>query len=852
MNDSESTQTPSSAPRSHWPLTVFSSLSAVCNLALPLVLVRVFDAEAVGHYKLFFLYLVLMPWLTLSAGITNGLYHWGGKTEYRPYFQTSWSILLCWSALISFVLFFFLKGPVFGTWFVAATFLTLLGTFHEEALIASGRTWRGGLFAASFDIVRTAVVLAVAIYTVNLDLLFKAYAITLGFKVVSGYYYGRKLDIQLWKNPFERDSQITRKTLLYAFPVSIAAMIAVFTHYADQFAVSYFTDAVYFAGYALGCLSIPPLSSLEQSINRVLIPTLRKDTPRLLRDGIAELSWILIPATVGLLIFAHPIVEMIFTTKYAWVSIFLRFYAFSYLLTIFPYDAWPRANGDGKWILKNLLISLGVAALTIPVLTWYYQGVGALIGLLACQLSLRIGGMIYIRISTEWKVRDYIPFSEIGYQAMVCTILTIACYLAGLALGHGVKWFLICAPVFALIYLSLTTRRRLTRHFKEREKPAVLQLTQYLEMGGLERIIYSLCTAYQKSNLINSFVMSYDTRPDSKSLRAEFEALHLSVTTVTKNSGFSFKALITLIRLCYREKIAVIHTHDLGPLLYAAVAKVLTFGALRIVHTQHSFVHLSKKRRHRLYEQIFTRFADALIVISPDAKKTYLELGVRESRMQMVSNGVFFPESVPTTLESKRQLRQQLSSFVDPDRYWILYLARIHSQKGQVHALHWLSHLPEEIRDRVIMVFVGQESSSGELKKLASLIESKNLAESTYFAGVSTQPLPWLQVADAFISLSEFEGMPLSPIEAYGSGLPLIVSKIPGHELLPVDTTWVDLPTDRASNRNDTKFIEMVRQPSEKIVADRIAAFERAAPWRQRYGIEQMATQYLAIYEDVR
>lgn len=81
--------------RSHWPLSILGGMVSIFNLLLPLLLVRILTPDEIGHYKIFFLYLVLVPWAFMTAGITHGLGHWSGKENLRiEAFRTSWSILL--------------------------------------------------------------------------------------------------------------------------------------------------------------------------------------------------------------------------------------------------------------------------------------------------------------------------------------------------------------------------------------------------------------------------------------------------------------------------------------------------------------------------------------------------------------------------------------------------------------------------------------------------------------------------------------------------------------------------------------------------------------------------------------
>jgi O-antigen/teichoic acid export membrane protein/glycosyltransferase involved in cell wall biosynthesis len=855
---------------SHWPLTLFSSLSALANLALPLVLVRILTPEEVGHYKIFFLYLALMPWLSMSAGINNGLYHWVAQSRFKVYFQASWTLLLGWSIVVTALIAGFV--PVL---FAVGSFLIVISSFHEEALVAAAETWRGAIFASFFDILRTALVLTAALHARSLEAVIQAYVLGLAIKSFFGVYWGRRLGYQKIDLHFSKQKQVYQEVLSYAVPVSAANLMAVVTHFADQLVLSRLASASYFASYTLGCLTVPPLNSFEQAINRVMIPSLAKEegAAAVFKEAVAELAWILIPATAGLFVFAEPIVTLLFTAKYASVAIFLKLYAFSYLILIFPYDAYARAKGESAWILKNLSVALLFALVAIPLLSFRFLGLGALIGLLSTQLVLRIGGYLHIRRRTNWELKDFIPFSELLYFTTVVLVLSLLSYWIKNRWGGGIRWFLVAGPLFTVCYLVLTLRRRFQRHLASRKRPAVLHLTQYLEMGGLERVIYSLCVGTQNLGRMESFVFSYDLRANARSLRGDFEALGISVLPReprAKARGFSFSTLIALIRACFREKIGLIHTHDLGPLVYASIAKFLTLGTLRIVHTQHSFVHLQKKKRYRYYEQFFTRWADELVVVSPDNQAKYVELGVAPGRIRLIPNGASFPLGAPESINEKATLRALLSHgnpalAASLERVWIIYLARIHAQKGQTSAIELWKALPTSTREKAVLIFVGQESFPGEIEKLKesaqkripeSISQSRDEALSqVIFAGPSSDPMGWLKACDLFISLSEFEGMPLSPIEAYGAGVPLILSQIAGHSLfqssLLTEITWIDLPVKIADGPVLAERIEelfLSAQSGQKGIDNRIKLFKDRIFWRKNYSVDEMAEKYGKLY----
>lgn len=366
-------------------------------------------------------------------------------------------------------------------------------------------------------------------------------------------------------------------------------------------------------------------------------------------------------------------------------------------------------------------------------------------------------------------------------------------------------------------------------------------------------MILFLCAANQECmpKRIDSFVFSYDRRPHAQSLDSDFQRLGVRVQSVAKRRGFSIGAIWALLRFCRQERIELIHSHDLGPLMYAVVAKALSLGALKVVHTQHSFTHLDKRRRYRYYERFFTRFVDALVVVSTESAYLYANLGVPRKRILWIPNGVEFLEEAPSAGERKIKVRARLAEkhpelCARLNKVWILYLARVHEKKGQLHAVALWKRLPESVQRQAVLIFVGQESSHVELEKLRRQAEGLT---SVVLAGPSDEPLSWIDCSDVLISLSEFEGMPLSPIEAYGAGLPLILSKIPGHSIFeplpPGEVAWVTGVTDEGGVEAVSKVIQ---QMSGEPPSSRVLRFAGRSFWRENHSVEAMSGKYLEVY----
>src|SRR5437660_1506688 len=142
----------------------------------------------------------------------------------------------------------------------------------------------------------------------------------------------------------------------------------------------------------------------------------------------------------------------------------------------------------------------------------------------------------------------------------------------------------------------------------------ILILTQFLNTGGLERLVYSLSTGLSNSNsLFEPTVVYYDNNPGKPVLRDVLRSKGIPVLEFQKGKGFSLKLVWKIFRFANKNHIKLIHTHDLGPLIYGSLVKILSLGSIRIIHTQHGSLYLSDSPKYRVYEYLFHFFVNHFV-----------------------------------------------------------------------------------------------------------------------------------------------------------------------------------------------------------------------------------------------
>lgn len=847
----------SSARQSHWPLTILMGASSLLSLFLPLVLVRVLNPTQMGFYKLFFLYSATAPWILLSAGLSNGLYYWAGQNDRRKVsFEVTWTLQLLWSfgvLVLGALLWpwvrienlFSLESPLLFALLVVSIAVTIPSTFLEEARIASGQTRWAAWYGTFWEFAKAVTLMSSGLYFRSVTALACSYCAVIGLKLLCSSFL-------TWRLGYARlslSTETTRAVLRYALPSSLAAALSVIIGYCDQFILGQKLPAAEFAVYSLGCLSVPPLLIFEQSVNKVLIPRLSESlvtqpiahSMKLFRRAVMDLGLWLTPAAAGLFFFAGPITRLLFTSRYPEAEVYLQIYSASYLLYIIPYDAWARAEGRSTWILKTIAVFSVVSFVaTFAGASWQGAGGGAraaLILFLASQAGLRLYSLWSLK-NQQVSLRKLLPGKALLRFLLSSLVIGVITQYLSHQFEKEIIGLLVMGTVFWILYFIACVPWTAKKERMESPTHQVLMLTQYLHIGGLEKMILNLSQALLQRQKWTPSVFVYDEIPGVATLDAAFAPI--PVQRWNKPTGFSLKLVVQIVKHCRAHEIDVIHAHDMGPLIYGVLAKFLSLGRLRLVYTQHSFVHFQKGKKYRVYEGLFVRFADQVITVSPALKEVYVEMGLKPEKVRVIENGIPFGTPLKDQRERQNSLQKVLpqlspemaSSFV------ILNLARLHPGKGQEQVLDLWQLLPENIQEQALVVFVGSETSPQYQKQLEQKAAGHKNHQRLLFVGPTLDPETWIRASHLLISASLEEGLPLSPLEALAMGVPAFLSEIPGHALLRDEAEIFSLQNLTQAAQALSRRIEqkdfLPRALPEKI--------------RQRFDVQKMAAAYEELY----
>lgn len=315
------------------------------NIAIPIILVRLFTQEQFGFYRQYLLIAgTIVP--ILGFQLYNSLFYFYplSKTKQEQMELMSQTFFIILAIGIIFVAgFLLLKNPVLGfignssisdiyTWAGLYTGFTLMGFGLQNLFIIEGKANLAMLYSIGAQLIRVcllftaiilfgtvrAAVISLALYeTINTVLLFCylfcLYRISV-FKISLNNIY---------------------RQFKYALPMAMSQFVGTIGQQADKLILIALFTAGDFAVYAVGNFRIPMLTMLYDSVGNVILRQIsRYSTSRdnnrktlvLWKKMIVKNATLTIPTVVLCFVMAHPIITLLFGDQYvAGVKIFRIF-----------------------------------------------------------------------------------------------------------------------------------------------------------------------------------------------------------------------------------------------------------------------------------------------------------------------------------------------------------------------------------------------------------------------------------------------------------------------------------------------------------------------------------------------
>jgi glycosyltransferase involved in cell wall biosynthesis len=366
----------------------------------------------------------------------------------------------------------------------------------------------------------------------------------------------------------------------------------------------------------------------------------------------------------------------------------------------------------------------------------------------------------------------------------------------------------------------------------DRTPQRVLHLVDHLALGGAEHAVVQMATRVDRTRfapMVSCFQQS--------AYFGELATAGCPVHIVPKRRAFDVRLLFALVRLLRRERVALLHCHDLQSATYGALAGPLT--RVPVIYTIQGAVVYTLPRAGRLLPWIGRLHRRVVFVARYLQEIAVARYGMKPSRTLVIHNAADLNAFRPRP----RDAELARSVGIDPADPVVGTVGNLRPVKNHAMLLRAFAIVVERF-PAAKLVLVGEGDQRPRLEALAAELR---LGASVKFLGARSDVPQLLPLFDVFAVSSDSEGLSLAIAEAMACELPVVATDVGGNpETVVHGETGILVPAGDAPAMAGA-LIELLAQPARR------RAFGEAGRRRAQaeFSLEGMVRQYEALYESL-
>ncbi len=305
----------------------------------------------------------------------------------------------------------------------------------------------------------------------------------------------------------------------------------------------------------------------------------------------------------------------------------------------------------------------------------------------------------------------------------------------------------------------------------------VMWLIKGLGSGGAENLLLSAARHLDRDRF--NYSVAYFL-PWKDALVEDLESAGISTTCLNLRRSYDLRPWLSLNRKLRKGRIDVLHAH----LPYAGIAgriaskftpvKAIVYSEHNVWERYHRLTHFANKMTYR--------WNDAVVAVSEDVEKS-IRAGIKVNdhpRLGTIANGVDVHQ---LSLITKDQGWLKAELGIPAENRIVTNVANFTPKKRHIDLLRAARKVVDESPD-ISFVLVGQGPLLEETKAAAS---EMGLDGNVFFTGLRSDAREIIAASDLFVLSSQFEGMPVSVLEAMSTRTPVLSTRVGGLPEMIVD-----------------------------------------------------------------
>lgn len=359
----------------------------------------------------------------------------------------------------------------------------------------------------------------------------------------------------------------------------------------------------------------------------------------------------------------------------------------------------------------------------------------------------------------------------------------------------------------------------------ELSKQNVLLFSRSTQHGGTENVIVQLCEILKPE--VNRVVVCTADGFNTELLK-NLEVKHCAIPDInSKRPRNILQVARTVRKIVADENITVIHTHHRMAAFYIAMLGL--YKKCIFINTSHNTFYNKKA---------LTRFAYKhanMIACGNMVKKNLVDyFGLPEQRVAVVYNAAkeFSGEIVSEPI---------IKRLHDCGCFVVGNVGRISEQKGMRYFIQAIPHvLQRHPEARFIVIGDGEEKE--DIKRM---VADKDLQDAVVFAGYRSDIQNLMAQLDLVVLSSLWEGLPLTPIEAFSVGRTVVATAVDGTVEIIEDKKSGLLVLPKRSDQIAKKVNWLIEHPEEK----RKMELEARRRFQTEFSFDIFKKRYLECYK---
>jgi glycosyltransferase involved in cell wall biosynthesis len=311
-----------------------------------------------------------------------------------------------------------------------------------------------------------------------------------------------------------------------------------------------------------------------------------------------------------------------------------------------------------------------------------------------------------------------------------------------------------------------------------------------------------------------------------------------NVYVLDKKPGFSWRTVFALAKVISKIKPDVVHTHNLGPLIYAALATAM--GTTRnILHGEHGFPQSQRTEQSLRQRRIFYRACKRVHAVSQGLRDELVQFGMPAEKIEVLLNGVDTGRFAPSSTESaRREIGIPTAGPV------IGMVGRFDPLKCHLPLIAAFEALSQKLPSAELII-VGKGGQIYE--QVINRAKASPVASRIYMVGFQPEPARYYQSMDLLVVPSLSEGLSNVVLEAMSCGVPVL-----GHAACGNAEIITSGKDGILANLKNPKDLEIQ-------IADALSNLTRLKQIGQaaretvliRFSMATMVTNYAALYRRI-